>query len=333
MATKKAPRAQTLYAFCPSYAVQGPRERARYLASARAWGRSAGLRVTASPLLSRYLGAGAWLPVEARVADLTSALSHDVLWACRGGYGCIDLVRPILAARPRGRPRLIGYSDVTVLHACWRVRGWGETYYGNLGGAEPGTRAAATLRPLLRGQALEVGPRESAAVRVLRPGRAAGPCFAACLTVLAGLCGTPAQPDLRDHVLCIEDIDEHAYQVDFALNQLWLAGALEGIVALAGGTFIAQHAPEYTGPTALEILKAWGDRLGVPVLARLPFGHMPDAMFLANGRPVEVRAGADGAWSLRFAAAPRRRQRHPDRKTGGDDGTRTRNTQIDSLVL
>lgn len=289
-----------LYVFCPAYAVQGPKERARYLQTARVWARVAGTRAQASPLLARYLGAGSWLPADQRVADLEPALGHDLVWACRGGYGCIDLVRPLLAARPRSRPRLIGYSDVTVLHACWRLRDWGETYYGNLSDAEPGTRAAETLRPLLLGKALRIGPPQTAAPRVLRPGRAEGPCFAGCLTVLAGLCGTPAQPDLRGHVLFIEDIDEHAYQVDFALNQLDLAGVLNGIVGLAGGTFIAQHAPEYTGPTALEILKAWGERLDVPVLARLPFGHMPDAMFLANGRTVTLNAAADGAWSLRF---------------------------------
>ena len=85
-----------------------------------------------SPLLGRYFEAGIWLPVEARAEDMERALQHEIVWAFRGGYGAVHLVPALLQAQAAGQPLLIGYSDITVLHACWRVRGSGPAIYGTL---------------------------------------------------------------------------------------------------------------------------------------------------------------------------------------------------------
>ncbi len=294
----------TLYACCPSYALRGPSEKAGNLAAARGLARRMGWRVVASPLLDRYPGAGAWIESGAREADIGRALRHDVVWACRGGYGAVHLTGAVLAAQPRKRPLLIGYSDATVLHTLWWTRRWGEGYYGALPADLARTRAGTSLLALLRGGALARAPCTDASVRVLRAGEAEGPCFAACVSVLAGLCGTPAQPDLAGAVLAVEDIEESPYRVDFALAQLQASGALRGVRALVGGAFPHKQPDDYQGPTVDEILAGWGERLGVPVLARLPFGHMHDGLFLPVGRAVRLRAGADGSWELAFR--PRR---------------------------
>lgn len=293
----------TMYVTAPSYALGGPLDRARILAAAEFAATAAGLTVIASPLLDRHIpGWGAWLDPAERVADLRRALDHDVVWAAKGGYGCIHAVPELLGALCERKPSLIGYSDITVLHAVWRRRGWGEGLYGHLG-KTPGGRQESSSVALLRGDGYERSALTDPAVRVLRAGTGEGPSFACCLSVLAGLVGSGAVPDLRGHVLFVEDVDERPFQVDHALEQLKLAGHLDGIVGIVGGAFPHQEKADYVGPGIDEILARWAHRLGVPGLSRLPFGHIDDHLVVPSGRHTAISAD-EGRWQIAFS--PRR---------------------------
>ena len=60
---------------------------------------------------------------EQRLRDLNVALVDDTIdgiWCLRGGYGAIRLVDRIDTAALRRRPKtVIGYSDITALHAAF----------------------------------------------------------------------------------------------------------------------------------------------------------------------------------------------------------------------
>jgi muramoyltetrapeptide carboxypeptidase len=289
-----------MYIVCPSYAAQSPAERAKALKKARTWADAMGWEVTASPLLERYQQSGVWLPVEDRAEDLACALEYEIVWAFRGGYSAIQLVPHLLKMETARRPLLIGYSDITVLHACWRVNGWGPTLYGTLSEQIEDSRQGESLRAFLRGEAFTVSHEREGAAKVLRPGSVRAPIFAACLVVLASLCGTPAFPDLRGQILAIEDIDERPYAIDGALTQMYLAGNLEGVVGLVSGSFHHNSPFEYGGPTPDEILAKWGAILHVPTIVRLPFGHMDDPLVLLSGVDTELDAHANGHWQLHW---------------------------------
>ncbi len=289
----------TLYVAAPSYALTGPLERDRILTVAHAVAGAAGFTVVPSPLLERHVpGWGAWLPAVERTADLLTAITHDAVWACKGGYGCVHAVPALLAATTTKQPLLAGYSDATVLHAVWRRRGWGEGLYGHLGKTRGGREESSALS-LLRGAGYARDHATDAGARVLRAGTAEGPAFAACLSVLARLVGTGAVPDLSGHVLFCEDIDDKPFQIDHAFEQLHQAGHLRGITALVGGTFTYQERNDYLGPTADELLAAWGERLQVPVLSRLPFGHLDDQLVIPSGRRTTLTLTQD-SWNLTF---------------------------------
>src|SRR5260221_1798993 len=113
----------TCYIACPAFALHGPLDRDRVVSDITAFTDKVGLEVVRSPLLDRHLGHGAWLPAEERRADMLRAIEHDLVWPVRGGHGSIHLAATLLAAKTAKRPVLIGYSDVTILHACWKVRG------------------------------------------------------------------------------------------------------------------------------------------------------------------------------------------------------------------
>jgi len=289
----------TCYVCCPSYAVAGPLERSAFVAKATTLCEKQDWTLIASPLMERRFPGGVWLPRAEREEDIRRALRHDIVIGFRGGYGAVELVPTLLKTKTRRKPRLLGFSDVTVLQAAWHTRRWGEGYYGTLPDRWDGRQGESLLR-LVRGEGFQLCSRDERAGQVLRAGHVTGRCFTACVSVLAGLCGTGVQPDLRGYLLAIEDIDEKPYQVDFALHQLLLSGALRGLAGLLGGSFSHTNRADYQGPTHSEILTGWAARLKVPCVARLPFGHMDDPVVMPNGRSVTLHAKRTGAWSLEF---------------------------------
>ena len=276
----------TAYLFCPAYPLADSMAVTKAVASAQRFCTALDLTLVCSPLLDQHPGVGAWLPTEQRRDDLRTALGHDWLLPARGGYGCIDLLQDLV---PAGR--LCGYSDVTALHAGWATLGGPETLYGFLPGVPHGERAFTSAVTLTRGQELRVDGLE-----VLRSGDVEGPLFAGCLRVLTGLIGTPWFPDLTGKILAIEDIDERPYRIDRDLWQLHWAGALNGVVGLVAGLFPSVDPPGYVGPTADQVIAAWAERLGIPAIGRVPFGHDPDPLTLACGRNSRILGRhADGA--------------------------------------
>jgi len=288
--------------WCPAYPLADAGQVAVARARATALATALGWDLREATTLAQPGLPGAWAPAASRRQELAEALAGDALIAARGGYGCMDLIDDVLAWPGRGGV-LIGYSDLTILHAAWRRRGWGETLYGFMPGVDSGARALTSTIALARGEGVHHDPASDPGVTVLHPGRADGWCFAACLRVLAGLVGTPAFPDLRGAILALEDIDERPYQVDRDLAQLHHAGALDGIAGLVFGRFPCALAADYAGPATTAICQAWARRSSVPAVAGLPFGHDPDPVTLACGRPTRLIA-SDCGWSLEQAPRP-----------------------------
>lgn len=285
--------------WCPAYPLP-PARQAAALAAATAFVQRIGGELTVSAGISPWLGEGAWAPASQRQSDFRQVLSHHLLLAGRGGYGCLDLLDEV-AAHAGPLPGLIGYSDLTVLHAAWAVRGGPETLYGFMPGVAHGDRALASAIALALGKEQRWDHALVSEARVVRQGEARGPLFAGCLRVLAGLVGTEWMPDLRNHILAIEDIDERPYRIDRDLRQLHLAGCLDGVVAVVANAFPATLPDGYRGPSVFDLMSTWAGRLAVPAIIGLPFGHHADPLTLACGRATTLRVGPN-TWSLEQAA-------------------------------
>lgn len=226
-----------------------------------------------------------------RLAELEAALDDAAavcVLAARGGYGATRLLDRLSPKRVRDAQKLlVGFSDITALHALWA-----RAELGSIHGP-----MAATLGTLDDGafarwlQAVEAERGEALSGLVpLREGRATGRLLGGNLAVLCALLGTPHLPPLDDAVLFLEDVSERPYRVDRMLTSLGHAGVLARVAGVALGGF-TEAEPGTDGVSVAQVLEERLGSLGVPVVCGLPAGHLDDNRALHFGRIVELDAG------------------------------------------
>ena len=218
-----------------------------------------------------------------RLADLHDALADDevvALHCLRGGYGTMRLLDGIDTALLRAKPKLlIGYSDITALHALWALHGL-PSLHAPMPASDlikPGREDdVQALFALLR-QGLAAGdilaPVLDPAARaggLHAGGRARGLMIGGNLSLVAALLGTPWAWQARGAILFLEDVSEELYRVDRLLTHLRLAGVLDAVAGFVIGSFT-----EAESPAALlhQMLMPRCQRQGKPLLAGWPSGH------------------------------------------------------------
>lgn len=231
---------------------------------------------------------------EERVADLRAALadpSIDGIWCLRGGYGAMRLLSALDGDVLRRRPRvLLGYSDITALHATWQAAGV-ISYHGPTARAELSPFSRESLvRAVTTG---EEPAGDAPDASCLRAGRAEGRLAGGNLALVASLAGTPWAVSFRDAIAVLEDVHEATYRVDRMLVQLRLAGAFEGCRGIMFGH--CTDCPDTNDDgrrTLVDLLTELGRALDVPTLMGVPVGHIPDQWTLPLGTMATLDADA-----------------------------------------
>ena len=119
---------------------------------------------------------------------------------------------------------------------------------------------------------------------VLRDGHAEGELIGGNLATLCHLAGTRFQPDFRDTILFLEEINEPPYKIDRMLTQMKLSGMLDGIRGLLLGSFINCGGKS----TIEEIILELFDCDTIPIVAGVAVGHGEDNLPLRMGITVEM---------------------------------------------
>jgi muramoyltetrapeptide carboxypeptidase len=265
---------------CPSGPLGTPHELERAVANTESlgWRVSVGVHALAR---TGYLAGD-----DAQRADdfVRAMLDDDIdgIWCVRGGYGAARLLPRVQEALGAMRPKaLIGYSDITALHAAWQRAGLVSFH---------GPTARSPLSSFSRSALVDVvqrgrSPTWSAPdAIVVRAGQATGRLAGGNLTVLASLCGTPWAVNFREAIVVLEDLNEAMYRVDRLLTQLRLTGAFEGCRAIAAGHFTACHDTTGDGTQSIvSLLEELAGQLGVPALTGVPVGHINEQWTLPFG--------------------------------------------------
>jgi muramoyltetrapeptide carboxypeptidase len=232
---------------------------------------------------------------EQRARDINAAIadpSIQAIWCVRGGYGAMRILDALDYEAMRNSPKtLIGYSDVTALHAAFGKRSNLVTFHG--------PTARQTIPPLAfeslnNAVAKGVDPcGRMPQARTLRGGKAKGRLVGGNLALLTALAGTPYAPDYSGAILVIEDVNEAHYRIDRMLMTLHLSGALSGLSGLVFGKFT--DIPKEFGDEVWTLDRVLADaatRAGVPAVAQAPFGHIDDQWTLPLGAMAELDADA-----------------------------------------
>lgn len=212
--------------------------------------------------------------------DLANDPEVDAIWFVRGGYGACRIAENAVASlKEVARRKLyMGYSDQGNLLGCLQRHGFPHLAHGPMPAdiRRTGGEAAVT-------RALDWIARRNP--QSLEPHIQAGERYAAFnLMTLAMMVGTPLMPDLRGHVLMIEEVSEYLYAFDRAffhvsthLKDAGLAGLRLGRVSDVPDN----DRPFGEGPT--EIARRWCRNSGIAFLGAADIGHDADNKIVPFG--------------------------------------------------
>lgn len=216
----------------------------------------------------------------AAFVDLANDSSFDAIWFVRGGYGACRIAQDAVAAltSAAGDKIYVGYSDAGNL--------LGALYAAKIGRVCHGPMPADIRRD--GGEAAVLRALEwmlHASPQALEPQLQAGTKYAAFnLMTLAMMVGTPLMPDLKDHVLILEEISEYLYGYDRALFHVTSHLQSAGLAGLRLGRVSDVPVNDRPfGEDAEEIAQSWCTKTGINYLGRADIGHDADNRIVPFG--------------------------------------------------
>lgn len=236
---------------------------------------------------------------ERRLEELQHAIRDpqvDAILCARGGFGATRLLPDLAVEEVRAANKLlVGFSDVTALHALWSRAGVRSLH-------APMVSVLGRMDELQRDgwcRALEgeVGKMQWQGLEVITSGAAEGRLIGGNLSVLCALLGTPYFPSLDGCILFLEDVGERPYRVDRMLTTLLQSGCLQSCAGLVLGAFTDGKKGK-DGVSIDDVLLERLGALGIPVVTGFPAGHIENNEPLFFGRGVRLD-GAGGVELVR----------------------------------
>lgn len=199
----------------------------------------------------------------------------DAIFCARGGYGTIRIIDKLDFTKFAEHPKwIVGFSDVTVLHAKMQQLGY-QSIHGIMSkNFESDDKVPMeSLYEALTGKWHAVEMQGSASLKSFE----STPIVGGNLSVLYSMLGSDLFPETDGKILFIEDIDEYLYHIDRMMMALKRAGKLSHLKALLVGAFNDMHESSLPiGITAREIIAEKVKEYGYPVIWDYPAGHIDD---------------------------------------------------------
>ena len=270
---------------CPAKKLPHPMTDA--IALLESWGLEVVLGKTVTASFHQFAGDDAL-----RAADLqrfVSDKSIKAIFAARGGYGTIRMIDDVdFMPIKEASKWIIGFSDITVLHAhLFAVFGL-QTIHGQMPMTIPDgtTESLQTLRKALFGEGF--GYRFSAE-KLNREGEAQGILVGGNLTLLVAVSGSVSDFDYDGKILFLEDVGEYLYSIDRMMRTLKRARKLKNLAGLIVGGFTELKDNEIPfGQTAEEIIFEVVKEYHYPVCFGFPAGHIPNNQALIFGKTLNL---------------------------------------------
>jgi muramoyltetrapeptide carboxypeptidase len=266
---------------CPAKKLPNPMDDA--VALLQSWGLEVVLGETVSASYHQFAGDD-----ELRAKDLQHFIDDDsikAIIAARGGYGTVRIIDHIDFSRFATHPKwLVGFSDITVLHAHLFANYKAQTIHGQMPVNIPDASAHSleTLRRALFGEELRYSFTSHAHNR---SGKAIGTLIGGNLSLLVAVLGSVSDYNYDDKIPFIEDVGEYLYSIDRMVRALDRAGKLRNLAGLIVGGFTESKDNDIPfGQTVPEIIMEIVKNYDYPVCFDFPAGHIPDNQSLVLGK-------------------------------------------------
>lgn len=210
---------------------------------------------------------------EARLGafvDIANDDSYDALWFARGGYGACRLIEKILPQlnEAAAAKTYLGYSDAGTVMAGLYGIGFSRVAHGpmptDINRRDGQVAVERALRYLVEGVTDGV---EGSLV-------GGAPAAAFNMIIFSQLLGTPWQPDLKGHVLMLEEVSEYMYRIDRTLCHITSNPAVREVAGIRLGrcSDIPDNDPDFK-QTEEDVVQHWCEVSGIPYLGRADIGH------------------------------------------------------------
>jgi muramoyltetrapeptide carboxypeptidase len=220
------------------------------------------------------------------------------IFCARGGYGSARTLAFVDEIAIKANPKIfLGYSDITSFLLYLYKRCSLVTFHGPMVAIDPDKLVRDKTRAsLLSALTLSIGADPASTgpntLKILKSGFAEGVLLGGCLSILIHSLGTRYEPDFKDKILFLEDIDEAPYRIDRMLTHLKSAGKLQQVNGIVFGEMKRCHPSPEDGYPLEEVLLDVLRDLDIPVLFGFPSGHASGEDNLTL--PIGVRVQVDG---------------------------------------
>ena len=226
---------------------------------------------------------------DERLADLQEMLDDPTVKAilcARGGYGVGRIIDRIDFKHFRKHPKwLIGFSDITVLHAhihtCYHIATLHAPMAGAFQNGGDKNEFVQSLRKALTGKKAHY---DSSVHPFNHPGKAEGVLVGGNLALISHLVGTHSDINTKGKILFLEDVGEQLYNIDRMFHQLKRSGKLDKLLGLVIGGFTdCKDTERPFGKTAYEIIHDLVKEYTYPVCYGFPVSHEKENYALKVG--------------------------------------------------
>lgn len=234
---------------------------------------------------------------EERLNDFQQMLDDDGVHAvlcARGGYGMGRIIDQVNFKKFKRQPKwIIGYSDITVLHAHLYSNYYISSLHAPMAAAfnDAGylNRYVQSLKNALDGKWAKYScePHE-----LNRTGEGIGELIGGNLALLSNIVGTESDMKTRGRILFIEDVGEYLYNVDRMFFHLKRSGKLSKIAGLIIGGFTdIKDTDRPFGKSVYELIYDVVKEYDYPVCFGFPVSHGKENYALKIGAGYKLKVG------------------------------------------
>jgi len=230
-----------------------------------------------------------------RWAELQLALDDPNIKAilfARGGYGTVRIIDKLDFTKFKRDPKwLIGFSDVTVIHAHVNHHCKVQTLHAPMALTLPLSSKSVQeqIQNILKGGNVDYKIKNHL---FNRRGKTTGELVGGNLSVLYSIVGSVSDVHTRGKILFLEDLDEYLYHIDRMMMNLKRNGKLDGLKGLIVGGMTDMHDNQIPfGLTAEEIILESVKEYDFPVCFGFHSGHVDDNHPLVLGKKVKLEVG------------------------------------------